>query len=93
MQTQRASGLIELLKENMELRAEVKALIDILKVSDLTGQRPAEWRATLNDARHSKAYREAVERYHPLFARLDSATTREEIDSLLQKIPLREPFM
>ena len=93
METQRSSGLIELLKENVALRAEVEALIDILKVSDLTGQRPAEWRATLRDARQSKAYRDAVERYHALFARLDDAGTRAEIDALLQKIPLREPLM
>ncbi len=92
MQTQRSSGLIELLKENMALRAEISALIDILKVSDLTGQRPAEWRATLNDVRRSRAYRDAVEQYDALLARLEDATTRAEIDFLLQKISLREPL-
>ncbi|HTV04181.1 MAG TPA: hypothetical protein VME86_02355 [Acidobacteriaceae bacterium] len=93
MQSQNTSGLVELLKENMALRAENEALADILKVSDLTGERPVDWRAILKDARQSKAYRDMVERYDPVFSQLDDAVSRAEIDMLLQSIPLREPVV
>jgi hypothetical protein len=93
MQSQRSSGLVELLKENMVLRAEINALADILKVSDMTGQKPADWRALLRDARETMAYRDTAERYNPLFARLDDTSSRAEIDAVLQEIPLKEPLM
>lgn len=90
MQSNQASGLIDLLKENMVLRAENGTLTDILKVSDLTGERPVDWRATLRDARRGKEYRSLVGQYDSLFSRLEDATTRAEIDALLQQIPLRD---
>lgn len=93
MQSQQSSGLIELLKENMVLRAEINALAEILKVSDMTGQKPADWRALLRNARETRAYRDTAERYDLLFTQLDDTSSRPEIDAVLQEIPLKEPLM
>jgi len=90
MQLQKASGLVDLLKENMVLRAEVEALIEILRVAEMTEQVPTDWRALLKEARQTKAYRDVTEQYDQLFGLVENAASRMEIDELLQGIPLTE---
>ena len=90
MQLQKTSGLVDLLKENMVLRAEVEALMEILRVAEMTEQVPMDWRALLKETRQTKRYRDAAQQYDSVFRQVENSANKMEIDELLQIIPLME---
>jgi len=90
MQLQKTSGLVDLLKENMVLRAEVEALMEILRVAEMTEQVPMDWRALLKETRQTKRYRDAAQQYDSVFRQVENSASKMEIDELLQIIPLME---
>lgn len=88
MQTIETSGLINLLKENMKLRAEVTTLVDILRASELTERVPDDWYARLKLARSTERYQSIVREYDEQFTQLGHAKSREDIDAVLHHIPM-----
>lgn len=88
MRVTNASGLSDLLKENMVLRAEIATLVDILRMSELTECLPHDWLSRLKQARHTETYLNIANEYDAQLAKLDHAASREEIEEVLQHIPL-----
>ena len=90
MQFQKTYGLVELLKENMLLRAEVASLTEILTIAETTGQLSADWRVLLKEARQTQAYRDVAEQYDTLFKQIEDVADTTGIDDLLQAVPFAE---
>ena len=88
MQDTKAPGLIGLFQENMVLRAEIATLVEILRISELTERLPEDWLSRLKQARHTESYQNIAKAYDRQLAKLDRATSRGEIDEVLQDIPL-----
>lgn len=90
MQHRHASGLVELIRENMRLRAEVAALIRILEARELTGEFSGDWRALLRTARSTQPYNGILHRYDDVIEQVAAVSTRGEIDRVLEEIELYE---
>lgn len=88
MQSRHASGLVELIRENMWLRAELAALVRILEARELTGEFSGDWRDLLRAARGTQPYKNTEHRYDGVIAKVSDVSTRGEIDRLLQSIEL-----
>lgn len=87
-----ASGLVDLLRENMTLRAEATALVRILEARELTGQLSGDWRALLKTARTTQPYLAVAQRYDDVIERVAEASTRSDIDRVLESVELHEPL-
>ena len=90
MQPGHASGLVELIRENMRLRAELDALVRILEARELTGEFSGDWRDLLRTARGTHPYKNIEHRYDNVIAKVSDVSTRAEIDRLLESIELHE---
>ncbi len=90
MRQRHASGLIDLLRKDLELRAENAVLIRIPEARELTGNSSGDWRALLEIARTTQACLSIAERYDHLIGRVTQASTRAEIDHLLEPVELHE---
>lgn len=90
MQQRHASGLVDLIRENMRLRAELAALVRILEGRELTGEFSGDWRDLLRTARATQPYKNIEHGYDDLIAKVSEVSTRTEIDRLLESIELHE---
>lgn len=90
MQPRHASGLVELIRENMRLRAELAALVRLLEARELTGEFSGDWRELLRTARGTQPYKNTVHRYDDVIAKVSEVSTRADIDRLLESIELYE---
>ena len=88
MQQRPASGLVDLIRENMRLRAELAALVRILEARELTGEFSGDWRDLLRTTRATQPYKNIEQRYDDVIARVSELSTRAEIDRLLESIEL-----
>lgn len=92
MRQQYASGLVDLLRENMTLRAEAAALMRILEARELAGEFAGDWRALLKTARTTEPYRATVHRYDDVIQKVGEATSRADVDRVLESVELHEPL-
>jgi hypothetical protein len=92
MQQRHASGVVDLLRENMHLRAELAALVRILEARELTGEFSGSWRNLLKTARSTQPYRSLAHRYDDLIERVSETSTRAQMDHLLESVELHEPL-
>ena len=92
MQVRHASGLVDLLQENIVLRADLTALIGILEARELTGQISGDWRVVLQTIRKTQAYQSILHRYDHLLERAAEASTRVDIDHMPESVELLEPL-
>ena len=84
---QQSHKLVELLRENMRLRAEIEALVNILDVTEMTGQLPADWRSDLKERRQTGPYRNISEQYEPLLKEIEESGDEVNWDKILLSIP------
>jgi hypothetical protein len=91
MEARHASGVVDLMKENMLLRAEISALVRILESRELTGDSSGNWRALLKSARTTTPYKRLAHRYDDLIQHIAETSTRSEIDQLLESVELYKP--
>ena len=88
MNPEQSRKFIELLRENMMLRAEVWSLASILTYVETQGHLPIEgWLATLKEMRRTPEYRNISEQYESLFARVEQAADVNEAVRLLETMP------
>lgn len=90
MQQRYASGLVDLIRENMRLRAELAAVVRILEARELTGEFSGDWRDLLRTARATHPYKNTEHRYDDVIAKVSEVATRAEIDHLLESIELHK---
>lgn len=90
MQERHASGLVDLLQENVALRADLTALIGLLEARELTGQISADWRTVLQAIRKTQSYQNILHRYDHVLERAAEASTRADIDHMLESVELLE---
>ena len=88
-----ASGVLDLLRENMTLRADVAALVRILEARELTGEFTGDWRALLKTARATEIYQASIYRYDDVIERAGEASSRAEMDRALEGVESHEPFI
>lgn len=88
MHAEKATSLVDLLQENMLLRAEVASLAEILDVAEETGQLPADWRSLLREARQTQTYRDVAGQYQSLFRELENVADRAGIEERLETVRL-----
>lgn len=88
--TKRTHGLAALLSENMALRAEVFALIEILDAAENTGHVVSDWRKLLDEARQTRAYQAIAEQNRSIIDQVEEATDKTAIIDLLEMIPMSE---
>lgn len=86
MHAEKATSLVDLLQENMLLRAEVASLAEILDVAEETSQVPADWRSLLREARQTKKYRDVAGQYQSLFTELENIADRAGIEERLESV-------
>jgi len=86
MYTGKAMSLVDLLQENMVLRAEVASLAELLDVAQEIGEVPADWRSLLKDARQTQKYLNIAEQYESLFKKLRDVTDKSELETLLEEV-------
>ena len=86
MHAEKATSLVDLLQENMLLRAEIASLAEILDVAAETSQVPSDWRSILREARQTKKYRDVAEQYQSLFLELENVAGRAEIEERLESV-------
>lgn len=88
MNPEQSRKFIELLREHMMLRAEVRSLASILTYVETQGHLPIEdWLATLKEMRQTPEYRNISEQYESLFARVEQAADVNEAVRLLETMP------
>lgn len=87
-----ASGITDLLRENMALRAEVEALTGILQARELTGRIASDWRDVLSTVRKTESYLATVHRYDDLIQRVSEAGERADVDRMLESVELHRPL-
>lgn len=87
-----ASGVLDLLRENMALRAEAAALVRILEARELTGEFTGDWRALLRTTRSTEPYLATIHRYDNEIERAGEASSRQEMDRVLESVELHEPI-
>ena len=92
MEPRHASGVVDLMKENMLLRAEIAALVRILESRELTGESTGDWRSLLKSARATTPYRRVAHQYDDLIHHIAETSTRAEIDQLLESVELYKPL-
>lgn len=92
MHQRNASGVVDLLRENMVLRAELEALAGILDGGELTGQLSSDWRTLLKNQRTTQIYRATVQQYDDVIRQVSEASSRAEIDRLLGSVELHSPL-
>ncbi|HTY85456.1 MAG TPA: hypothetical protein VMB19_14630 [Silvibacterium sp.] len=83
---QETHKLAELLRENMTLRAEMDAMVNILDVAQVTGYVPNEWRSILKEQRKMTTYKKISEQAEPLIKHIEQAGD-VNWDELLSNIP------
>lgn len=88
MRQRYASGLVDLLHENMVLRAEVEALVGILRTRELTGQIAGDWFDVLKTERKTQSYQGVVHRYDDVIAQVAEVSTRADVDRVLESVEL-----
>jgi hypothetical protein len=88
MHAQKTTPLVDLLRENMLLRAEVSSLAEILEVAEETGQLPADWRNLLRETRRTRTYLDIAGQYESLFRELENVTDRADIEERLETVEL-----
>jgi hypothetical protein len=83
---QETHKLVELLRENMTLRAEMDAMVNILDVAQMTGYVPNEWRSILKEQRKMAPYKRIAEQFEPLIKHIEQS---DEVnwDEFLSTIP------
>lgn len=86
MHAEKRTSLVELLQENMLLRAEVASLAEILDVAEETSQAPDDWRSLLREARQTKKYRDIAGQYQSLFMELENVAGIAEIEERLESV-------
>ena len=86
MCTDKAMSLVDLLQENMVLRAEVASLAELLDVAQEIGEVPADWRSLLKDARQTQKYLNIAEQYESLFKKLRDVSDKSELETLLEEV-------
>jgi hypothetical protein len=77
----------------MTLRAEAEALVRILEARELTGEFTGDWRALLRTARTTEPYQATTHRYDDEMERAGAASSRAEMDRVLEAVELHEPFI
>ena len=87
-----ASGVLDLLRENMSLRAEAAALVRILEARELTDEFAGDWRALLQSARTTEPYQATTHRYNDVLERVGEASSRADMDRLVESVEMHEPF-
>lgn len=92
MEHRYASGLTDLLRENMLLRAEVQALLGILESRELTGRAAAGWLDVLRTERKTESYLATVHRYDDLIHQVANVAKRTDVDRLLESVELYKPL-
>jgi hypothetical protein len=81
--------LLELLRDYSRLQAEVQSLAAILKYVEDQGCLPSDgWLASLKAMRETPQYRSIAEQHEPLFLRAEQSLDVNEVEHLLETMPL-----
>jgi hypothetical protein len=81
-------GLLELLRECVQGRAELRILVATLLAAEKLGYLPHDWaKDRLEAARQTPEYLNIAQEYDAVFARAEQATDTAEIERLLETMP------